>query len=57
MATQFVEVKDFPGMTLEDALKIAVHRLTQNGYDNVEAEPDATERGGRWLLAAGISSR
>src|SRR3954453_7389596 len=36
MRTQLVEIKDFPGMTLDDALKIATHRLTQNGYEHVE---------------------
>ena len=32
MAMQTVDVKDFPGMTLGDALKIGAHRLTQQGY-------------------------
>ena len=40
-------------MTVEDALKIAVHRLTKNGYDNVEAEPmqPSAAVGGFWRLA------
>jgi hypothetical protein len=53
MVTQLVEIKDFPGMTLDDALKIGVHRLTQHGYDQVEAlpgQPEAAERGS-WRLA------
>jgi hypothetical protein len=53
MATQLVEIKDFPGMTLDDALKIGVHRLTQHGYDHVEAlpaQPEAAEEGS-WRLA------
>lgn len=53
MGTQLVEIKDFPGMTLDDALKIATHRLTQNGYEHVEplsAQPESAE-GGSWRLA------
>ena len=53
MAIQSVVIRDFPGMTLEDALKIGTHRLTQQGYEDVE--PMATQphepEGGSWRLA------
>ncbi|MEP6972638.1 MAG: hypothetical protein ABI869_00680 [Actinomycetota bacterium] len=52
MATQIVEVKDFPGMTLDDALKIGTHRLTQQGNADVEPLPDQPHEseGGLWRL-------
>ena len=61
MMTQTVEVKDFPGMTLDDALKIGTHRLTQQGYAGIEPLPDQprqSEEGG-WRLTfqvAGLNS-
>jgi hypothetical protein len=39
MGDQLVEVKDFPGLTLEDAIKIATHRLTQQGYREIAPLP------------------
>jgi len=39
MGDQLVEVKDFPGLTVEDAIKIATHRLTQQGYREIEPLP------------------
>ena len=52
MMTQTVEVKDFPGMTLGDALKIGTHRLTQQGYAGIEPLPDQPRQSeqGRWRL-------
>jgi len=35
MAVQLVQVKDFPGLTVEDAIKIATSRLTQQGYRDI----------------------
>lgn len=53
MAIQPVEVKDFPGFTLDDALKIGIHRLTQQGYTDIEPLADQRQapEGGLWLLA------
>ena len=54
---QFVEVKDFPGFTLEDALKIASYRLTQEGYRDIEplsGQPTRAEDG-RWRLSFRVS--
>jgi hypothetical protein len=52
VATRLVEIKDFPGMTLEDALKIAVHRLTTQGDRHIEALPTQPQAavGGVWRL-------
>ena len=52
MGDQLVEVKDFPGLTVEDAIKIATHRLTQQGYREIEplpTQPRAAEDG-LWRL-------
>ena len=52
MGDQLVEVKDFPGLTVEDAIKIATHRLTQQGYREIEplpAQPRVAEDG-LWRL-------
>ena len=51
MGDQLVEVKDFPGLTVEDAIKIATHRLTQQGYREIEPlpQPRAAEDG-LWRL-------
>jgi hypothetical protein len=53
MPNQLVEVKDFPGFTLEDAIKIATYRLTQQGYRDIEALPAQPERAedGLWRLS------
>ena len=53
MAILSVDVKDFPGMTLDDALKIGVHRLTHDGHGNVEVLPTqpTAAQGGSWRLA------
>jgi hypothetical protein len=53
MATQSVVVRDFPGMTLEDALKIGTHRLKQQGYEGIEPMPTQPKEaeGGSWRLA------
>ena len=53
MGNQLVEVKDFPGFTLEDAIKIAIHRLTQQGHRDIERLPDQPERAedGLWRLS------
>jgi hypothetical protein len=53
MAIQSVEVKDFPGFTLDDALEIGTHRLTQQGYTDIEPMPDQPQEaiGGLWRLA------
>jgi hypothetical protein len=52
MSNQLVEVKDFPGFTLEDAIKIATYRLTQQGYHDIEPLPGQPERAenGLWRL-------
>ena len=52
VADQLVEVKDFPGLTLEDAIKIATHRLTQQGYRHIEPLPAQPSRAedGLWRL-------
>jgi hypothetical protein len=55
MATQSVVVRDFPGMTLGDALKIGTHRLAQEGYEDIEPMP--TEGSGGRLLAIGVPRR
>jgi hypothetical protein len=52
MAEQVVEVKDFPGFTLEDAIKIATYRLTEQGYRDIEplpSQPTGAENG-LWRL-------
>jgi hypothetical protein len=52
MGDQLVEVKDFPGLTLEDAIKIATYRLTERGYRDVEpllGQPERAEDG-LWRL-------
>ena len=53
MAIQSVEVRDFPGFTLDDALKIGTHRLTQQGYTDIEPLQDQPKEaiGGLWRLA------
>jgi hypothetical protein len=53
MAVQLVQVKDFPGLTVEDAIKIATHRLTQQGYRDIEPEPSLPSRAedGLWRLS------
>ncbi len=53
MEDQVVEVKDFPGFTLEDATKIAIHRLTQQGYRDIEPMPGQPDRAedGLWRLS------
>jgi hypothetical protein len=52
MVDQLVEVKDFPGLTIGDAIRIGTHRLTQQGYRDIE--PLATQpqqaRDGSWRL-------
>ena len=52
MAMQTVDVTDFPGMTLDDALKIGTHRLTQQGYAGIEPLSDQPRQSedGRWRL-------
>src|SRR4051812_49520513 len=52
MGNQLVEVKDFPGFTVGDAIKIATHRLTQQGYRNIEPLPPLPRRAqdGLWRL-------
>jgi hypothetical protein len=52
MENQLVEVKDFPGFTLDDAIKIATHRLTQQGYRDIEPLPGQPTRAedGLWRL-------
>src|SRR4051812_49947430 len=44
MGNQLVEVKDFPGFTVGDAIKIATHRLTEQGYRNIEPLPPLPRR-------------
>src|SRR4051794_41777776 len=53
MGNQLVEVKDFPGFTVGDAIKIATHRLTQQGYRNIEPLPPLPRRAqdGLWRLS------
>ena len=53
MGTQLVDVKDFPGFTQEDAIKIAIHRLTQQGYRDIEPLPAQPMRAvdGLWRLS------
>jgi hypothetical protein len=53
MTTQSVDVKDFPGMTLEDALKIGASRLERNGYKEISPAEDqpAAASGGSWRLS------
>ena len=53
MAVQLVQVKDFPGLTVEDAIKIATHRLTQQGHRDIEPEPSQPSRAedGLWRLS------
>jgi hypothetical protein len=53
MGNQLVEVKDFPGFTVEDAIKIATHRLTQQGYRDIELLPPQPQRAqdGLWRLS------
>jgi len=57
MANQLVEVKDFPGFTVEDAIKIATHRLTQQGYLDIELLPPQPLRAqdGVWRLSFRVS--
>ena len=52
MVAQDVEVKDFPGLTLDDAMKIATHRLTQQGYTEIEPLPSQSTEAedGLWRL-------
>ena len=52
MGNQLVEVKDFPGFTLQDAIKIATYRLTQQGYRDIEPLPGQPEQAedGLWRL-------
>ena len=59
MANQLVEVKDFPGFTLEDALKIATHRLTQRGYRDIVPLPSQPHRAedGLWRLRFRVADR
>ena len=52
MLNQLVEVKDFPGFTLDDAIKIATYRLTQQGFRDITplpGQPDHAEDG-LWRL-------
>src|SRR3954465_13565197 len=53
MRNQLVEVKDFPGFTVGDAIKIATHRLTEQGYRNIEPLPPLPRRvhDGLWRLS------
>jgi hypothetical protein len=53
MGDQLVEVKDFPGFTVGDAIKIATHRLTQQGYRNIEPLPTQPRQAedGLWRLS------
>jgi hypothetical protein len=52
VVAQYVEVKDFPGLTLDDAIKIATHRLTQQGYTEIEPLPSQPTEAedGLWRL-------
>src|SRR4051812_50130247 len=52
MGNQLVEVKDFPGFTVGDAIKIATHRLTEQGYRNIEPLPPLPRRAqdGLWRV-------
>jgi hypothetical protein len=52
MRNQLVEVKDFPGFTLDDAIKIGTYRLTQQGYRDIEPLPGQPQRAenGLWRL-------
>jgi hypothetical protein len=52
MEVQLVQVKDFPGLTVEDAIKIATHRLSQQGFRDIEPEPTQPSRAedGLWRL-------
>jgi len=53
MGMRSVVVRDFPGMTLEDALKIGTHRLTQEGCEDIEPMPTQPKEAedGSWRLA------
>jgi hypothetical protein len=48
-----VEIKDFPGFTVEDAIKIATHRLIKRGYRDVERLPEQPRHAedGLWRLS------
>jgi hypothetical protein len=50
---QHVEVRDFPGFTLEDAIKIATHRLKGQGFENIEPLPTRPQQAlqGLWRLS------
>lgn len=52
MRNQLVEVKDFPGLTIQDAIAIATYRLTQQGYRRIEPLPGQPQRAedGLWRL-------
>src|SRR5262245_39403647 len=52
MGNQLVKVKDFPGLTIGDAIKIASYRLTQQGYHEIEPLPGQPQRAedGLWRL-------
>jgi hypothetical protein len=49
MGDQLVEVKDFPGFTVGDAIKIATHRLTQQEYRDIEPLPPQSRQAGAGL--------
>jgi hypothetical protein len=53
MGDQLVEVKDFPGFTVGDAIEIATHRLTQQGYRDIEPLPPQPRQAeaGLWRLS------
>jgi len=53
MWDQLVEVKDLPGCTVKDAIKIATHRLTEQGYRDVEPLPTQPwqAQDGLWRLS------
>ena len=57
MAIESVEVKDFPGFTLDDVLKIATLRLTEQGHTGIEPLPDQPQAAedGSWRVGFSVA--
>jgi hypothetical protein len=57
MGDQLVEVRDFPGFTIEDAIRSGTYRLTEQGYRDIEplsTQPQQAEDG-VWRLSFKVS--
>ncbi len=58
MPAQRVDVKHFPGFTLDDAIKIATVRLQNQGYTDIEPLPDQPQQAedGLWRLSFHVAN-